>query len=511
MSATIALPSPVAAEPGSRTRLRLWPEWLTLFLYTAIVASAIPFHEPWADEAQAWQIAGHVSVLHLFTTNLRYEGHPALWYLLLKGLQHLGVTYPGMQWFAGLIATVSAAILIFGAPFPRIARLSLPFTFFLVYQYAVVARSYVLFPLLAFSVATVWKRQNALLPAALLGLLANVSLHAAAVSFGLAIVYHLECNRADQKPRHRTSAAIIFVLLLAIAFLTVLPGPKDIVDKTLMDRNPGALAALLWICQAIVFASRGLVSHPWDLGLLALTVLVWSVWRALPKRYLIPVAFIVASGGFFFSFWHLGSMTMTCTTIAWIAWPIRPLTEIRKAVAQFTVLILVALQLAYAAHALICDHYFPYSGDLAASQFLSPFVKAGTPMAVTYLSRPGGGAFFSVGLRPYLPGPLFLNETDPFWEWKRTMHLRVAFEAALKQHPPIVVVEYFGRDQLPFQLQRELYSRSISHLQEQGYVLTHTFCGRRPEDLRDREDVCHLIFEPAARAHSEAAGTVSPP
>lgn len=511
MATTTALPSSVVTASRSQEALRSWPEWLTLCLYAAVVAYAIPFHEPWADEAQAWQIAGHVSLLHLFTTNLRYEGHPALWYLLLKVLQSCGATYLGMRWFTGLIATISAALLIFRAPFPRIARLTLPFTFFLAYQYTVVARSYVLIPLLLFSLAIVWKKQNALIPALLLGLLANVSFHSAAVSFGLAITYYLESIRAQEKPRHRTAAAIIFLVLAAIAMLTVLPGPRDMVSKTLFDWNPPDIAVLMWICQAVIYAARGFVSYPWYLGLFAMATLVWSLWRALPKRYFLPLALLAAAGGYFFSFWHLGMIILVCITIAWIAWPIHPPTEIRKVVAQFTVLVLVALQLAYSAHALICDHYFPYSGDLAASQFLSPFVKAGTPMALTDTDILANGSFFSVGLRPYLPGPLFLNDSDPFWDYKKTKHSRAAFEAALKQHPPIVVVEYVGRNQRPFRLQRELYSRSISHLQEQGYVLTHTFCGRRPEDLRDRESLCHLIFQPASQAHAEPAGPLSQP
>jgi hypothetical protein len=39
-----------------KIRLR-WPEWCALSVYAALVAMAIPYHEPWADEAQAWQLA----------------------------------------------------------------------------------------------------------------------------------------------------------------------------------------------------------------------------------------------------------------------------------------------------------------------------------------------------------------------------------------------------------------------------------------------------------------------
>ncbi len=40
-----------------------WPEYLTLTAYTALVAFTIPHYEPWADEAQAWQLARTIALL----------------------------------------------------------------------------------------------------------------------------------------------------------------------------------------------------------------------------------------------------------------------------------------------------------------------------------------------------------------------------------------------------------------------------------------------------------------
>jgi hypothetical protein len=34
-----------------------WPEWTATSLFAAVVAFAIPYHEPWSDEAQTWQLA----------------------------------------------------------------------------------------------------------------------------------------------------------------------------------------------------------------------------------------------------------------------------------------------------------------------------------------------------------------------------------------------------------------------------------------------------------------------
>ena len=68
------LPEATAQAP-ERNRLRGAPEWLALGLYGVVVAAAIRWHEPWADEAQAWQIARSLSLRQMFQV-LRYEGSP---------------------------------------------------------------------------------------------------------------------------------------------------------------------------------------------------------------------------------------------------------------------------------------------------------------------------------------------------------------------------------------------------------------------------------------------------
>lgn len=127
-----------------------WPEWTTISVFAAVVAFAIPYHEPWADEAQAWQLARSLSLRELFQTYIRYEATPGLWHFLLWIMNRVHVSYAGMHWICGLIAVVAASLLVLNSPFPRYLKLTLPFTFFLLFQYAVIARSYLLVPLLLF-------------------------------------------------------------------------------------------------------------------------------------------------------------------------------------------------------------------------------------------------------------------------------------------------------------------------------------------------------------------------
>src|ERR1700722_19647357 len=85
LSGTVDLePHRVSMLAGLRVEIRSrCPEWITIALYAAVVASAIPYHEPWVDEAQPWQMARSLPLVALFHRYIRYEGTPGLWQFLL--------------------------------------------------------------------------------------------------------------------------------------------------------------------------------------------------------------------------------------------------------------------------------------------------------------------------------------------------------------------------------------------------------------------------------------------
>jgi hypothetical protein len=217
-----------------RPMRKFWPEYITLILFGCLLAFAIPFHEPWADEAQAWMLARSLTVWQLFHTYLRYEGSPGLWHLLLWLLVRLHVSYTGMHWVCGLIAFGGISVLVLCSPFPRWIKLVLPFTYFLAFQYAVVARNYVLVPLLLFSIAALWKR-SPILVAFLLGLLANIAGHAAAIAIGFSLLYWIK-RRLSVTRSQLWKAAVVFCVMLAIAVWTVLP-PNDGIKAAIGNRK----------------------------------------------------------------------------------------------------------------------------------------------------------------------------------------------------------------------------------------------------------------------------------
>ena len=116
---------------------------LCVFCFLLIIILA--FHEPWFDEAQVWMIARDASLYELLFVIPHYEGHPALWSLLLAVPAKLGVPFEvGLKIIGLIITSASAFLIIFRSPFPKYIKYFLPFSFFFFYQGGVIVRPYAL-------------------------------------------------------------------------------------------------------------------------------------------------------------------------------------------------------------------------------------------------------------------------------------------------------------------------------------------------------------------------------
>ena len=256
-------PRPILIEDESReerrqaraARLRQWTQLSVLLAYAAVVAVGIAFHEPWADEAQAWLLARDQSFWHLMLHSIRYEGSPGLWHAMLWGLARLHVGYVGMRWFSGVIALAGVYVLLRWSPFPLVLKVVIPLGFWFAYQDAVVARSYVVFALLAFPVAAILRgmaadnarpqRSQLVWLAELLGLMANLSVHGFIASIGFAIVGLALLRRKARAGLHiskRIPAAILGCFWLFFA-VTVFP-PSDVSFPA--SRNLQMSAEKIW-------------------------------------------------------------------------------------------------------------------------------------------------------------------------------------------------------------------------------------------------------------------------
>ena len=226
----------------------LAPEWVAFACYVALLIVISAFHEPWFDEAQSWQIARVASLRDILFSIPHYEGHPPLWHLLLALPARLGAPYE-FSLKAVNIAISSAAVwlLLFRAPFPRIAKLPLPFTYFLFYQYGVISRPYSLL-FLAFVLAAMaypTREERPFRFVLVLVLLCLSSAYGLAFAGGIALVWLIDMLRTRRFPRgfsrfvrDRRIWSLLLLLLVALAtILLILPAPDTYATTNIAPKN----------------------------------------------------------------------------------------------------------------------------------------------------------------------------------------------------------------------------------------------------------------------------------
>lgn len=168
------------------------------FLFLGVSAFTANHHEMWRDEIQAWLIARDSgSVFELFA-NLKYEGHPGLWHLCLMPLTRITHSPVIMQVFHLLIAGVTVYLFVRYSPFNLLQKFLFCFGYFIIYEYAILARNYALGLLLITVLCILFKERykRFIWVGCVLFLLAHTSVHALIVTIavGVALCCEYVCH-----------------------------------------------------------------------------------------------------------------------------------------------------------------------------------------------------------------------------------------------------------------------------------------------------------------------------
>ena len=522
-----------------RNRWGAWENW-ALAAYLLVVGTGVAFHESWADEAQAWLLARDSGWWQMMLHLVRYEGTPGLWHSLLWLLARLGVSFAGMHWITAAFAAGGVAVLLRFAPFPRILRLLLPFTFFLAYQDAVIARSYVLFTVLAFGAAALLRARarRPLLLALLLGLMANLSVHCFLASLGLAAVAF-----AQLPPFHRARYALRLALPLglcwAIAVATALPPPdvafpagKNIAEswKKLVaaaEHKPyqapaevepaGELSPVLppvhhrtsaQNLQRRVVRLLALMTFPLSssrlLGLAAAVLVLAHGFARGGRVALVPyLLLLVAFVPLYIAPRHTGVLFVTFLVTAWLSWPRQEDTRWARSLV-FVLLLITAEQLGWTAQALMADVGGAYSGGRMTAEFLREHAVG---------KRVAGFYYHDVAVLPD-PAPglptVFANQRTAYWDWSRANRTDPQAPLAWRAHPDYVIVGGFEwGDQAEITADWSAWAEERGAMPElgddyrilpwykaHGYRETHRFCGHAWMRMGYSELLCDVVLQP---------------
>ena len=190
-------------------------------------------HEMWRDELQAWLIAkDSVSIMNLFS-NLRYEGHPALWHMCLYFISRFTAQPIAMQFFHLLLAATTIYIFTRFSPFTKLQKILFAFGYFPLYEYAAISRNYAMGILFIFCFCAVFRTRtkNYLVLSCILFLLAQTSVYGLmiAICFGFTLImeYVLDKNLRKSLGAKRTeliiSACILILGIIGSVFQLIQP------------------------------------------------------------------------------------------------------------------------------------------------------------------------------------------------------------------------------------------------------------------------------------------------
>ena len=365
----------------------------TIFILLAVFGFCV--HEPWYDEAQAWQIAKTASLHDILWVIPSYEGHPPFWHLLLTVPAKLGVPWQWAFLLVGMgFVLVNGFLLFFKAPFPRWVRCMLPFNYFLLYQYGIIVRPYsaILLIMLLLAIYFPQKNQRPFLFISLLAALCACHIFGIAIAGGITMAWLWEIKAQQSweiylKQLFKDKRFYGMLGLLAfVIFLFALLWPQD--DGLLADYlnytehlfkhisfiifGVPAEAVLTNLTDSVFIQQENL---PWK-NLLVTCLLgagLWSLlWVCFTKKrilyLLLPVGLMSVVMIHYCSRHHIGLFLIIVIWYAWITLAENPIPpNLPRAIQQFAkvvLLLILIIPIGWTCYSLSMDYrYKIFPGD----------------------------------------------------------------------------------------------------------------------------------------------------
>jgi hypothetical protein len=427
-------------------------------VFAAVTLFVAWHHEAWRDEADGWLFARDGG-LGDFLAYTRHGGTPGLWLLILMPIAKSGLPYFSQAVLHWAIACASVAILAMYAPFSRLTKALIAFSYFFSYEYAVIARSYALTVLLAFLAAVLY-RKRPIAFAIVVALLFNVN----AQGFALAIAFAILAGRDWRR--------IAIMAAGAIASWLQVRTPSD------PARHAGIHAPIPEVFQWSVGNAFFPTVPPllgFALGMVVLLAITISIRRSreamlmlwLPTAGLAMLYVYIWIGGLR----HAGFFLIAAILAVWVAGGV-------DRIASVVLNIALAVSCAVAVTFWVRDYRANFSG---AAEMAAYVRQTSAPIAAHNLTQ-------CEALLPYLPGRSFwyagLEEDGTFLKWD------AAFERALSV--PYPVAEARAKQHFAGKKWLLLFNVEMPDPAAHGFRLLYT--NRRP--IFEKTDEHYWLYAP---------------
>ncbi|WP_244978710.1 hypothetical protein [Bradyrhizobium pachyrhizi] len=311
---------------------RSWPDVLLLAGWIAPVGFQIGRHVMWRDEVRALTIALNGDDPVAMLRGLHGEGHPALWYLLLRGAHAVFDRVEVLPAVAFVVGVITVALLIFRSPFPRPLVLLLITGHALLFEYVVMARNYGISALFLFAIAACYRahRDRGLLLGALLFLLANTNVVGAIMAGAFLLFWLLDLLETDGwrwSPPLTNFAinAIIATSGVVICAVTMLPTYNDAAARDWSHESSLAAAILSLVNPGAT--SLGALFANLLPGVAGSVLLFGATLGLLPRRpaFLAAIAAVLLTSLFFAvaangAYRHAAVWLSFLIALYWIGW-----------------------------------------------------------------------------------------------------------------------------------------------------------------------------------------------
>ncbi|ABC91591.1 hypothetical protein RHE_CH02823 [Rhizobium etli CFN 42] len=258
---------------------------LIFFVWLAL-ASALCWSETvWRDEVRALSLALQGDNFADMLRQMHGEGHPAIWYILLRAAHVLVGSPVVLKVVALTIAAAAAYLLVFRLKLPLSIMLLSLFGSFSVFEYAAMSRNYGISMLMVFVIVLTWQKgvRNGIWNGLLFALLANTNVHSVVLVGGFLAYWFFDLVLARPRSPLReyrgfATAAVLAAVGVVLCFLTVYPTFNDTGQNDISGENFALLAL-----RALAPASSQFLSFYPDsiLGLMVADPLAFRIFAAL--------------------------------------------------------------------------------------------------------------------------------------------------------------------------------------------------------------------------------------
>lgn len=223
--------------------------WICITTWIIITFTRMLLHQPWLDEANAWEIAKNLHFGSILNS-LKYEGHFLGWFLILMPFAKLNLWYPYSMLVINWLFCFGAIYTLWKySPFNNWLKTFITFSFPFLAVYPVIARCYTIGIFLIFILIALFKDKikHPIIYSILIFLCANTSLMSAVGVFALGLILIFELYK-QKHFKDLTICISIFLLCLICLIIQVVR-----VDASYIPKGEIPVLSLNWVTNAFIF------------------------------------------------------------------------------------------------------------------------------------------------------------------------------------------------------------------------------------------------------------------